>query len=67
MKLIDKNAVSQNNIQALAYNTYRSYELKNIIREAIKSEITQLQEQSDMFIENDIIYYSKTYRKTGGN
>lgn len=36
-----KNAISQNNINAMVYNTSRSYELKDMMREAIKAEITK--------------------------
>ena len=36
-----QNAINQNNINAIVYNTSRSYELKDMMREAIKSEITR--------------------------
>ena len=36
-----QNAISQNNINAIVYQTSRSYELKDMMREAIKSEITR--------------------------
>ena len=36
-----KNAINQNNINAMVYNTSRSYELKDMMREAIKAEITK--------------------------